>query len=74
MTEQAKEARRAYRREWQRKNPDKVRAYNERYWNKRGAAQAAAQAARETLEEKNRKELRTGGGSNRKENRKGREQ
>ena len=52
MTEQAKEARRAYRREWQRKNPDKVRAYNERYWNKRGAAHAAAQAARDTLEEK----------------------
>ncbi len=51
MTEQAKEARRAYRREWQKKNPDKVRAYNERYWNKRGAAQAA----RETLEEKTEK-------------------
>ena len=51
MTEQAKEARREYRREWQRNNPDKVRAYNERYWNKRAAAKAA-QAAPETLEDK----------------------
>lgn len=32
MTEQAKEARRAYKREWQRKNRDKVRGYEERYW------------------------------------------
>ena len=51
MTEQAQQARREYRREWQRKNRDKVRAYNERYWNKRAAAKAA-QAAPETLEGK----------------------
>jgi len=35
MTEQAKEARRAYRREWNRKNRDKVRASQERYWEKK---------------------------------------
>ena len=35
MTEAAKEARRAYRREWARKNPDKVRASQERYWLRR---------------------------------------
>ena len=35
MTEQAKAARRAYKREWQRNNPDKVRAQQERYWMKK---------------------------------------
>lgn len=35
MTEQAREARRAYRREWNRKNRDKVRAAQERYWEKK---------------------------------------
>ena len=43
MTEQAKEARRAYKREWNRRNPDKVRAQQARYWEKR-AAELAAQA------------------------------
>ena len=33
----AAEARRAYRREWARKNPDKVRAAQERYWKKKAA-------------------------------------
>ena len=42
MTEEAKQARLAYRREWQRKNRDKVKAYNERYWEKKAAAQKAA--------------------------------
>lgn len=41
MTEQAKEARRAYKREWNRRNPDKVRAAQERYWEKRAAAKAS---------------------------------
>ena len=31
-----KEARRAYLREWRRKNPDKVRAQRQRYWEKKG--------------------------------------
>lgn len=35
MTEAAKEAKRAYHREWQRKNPDKVAIYNNRYWEKK---------------------------------------
>ena len=38
MNEKAKEARRAYRREWARKNRDKVMAAQERYWNKKAAA------------------------------------
>lgn len=40
MNEKAKEARRAYKREWNRKNRDKVRAAQERYWNRK-AAEAA---------------------------------
>lgn len=39
MTERAKEARRAYRREWNRKNKDKVKAAQARYWEKKAAAQ-----------------------------------
>lgn len=35
MTEKAKEARRAYKREWNRRNRDKVRQAQERYWNRR---------------------------------------
>lgn len=35
MNEKAKEARRAYKREWARRNPDKVRAQQERYWTKK---------------------------------------
>lgn len=31
-----REARRQYQREWRKKNPDKVRAQNERYWQKKG--------------------------------------
>lgn len=31
----AKEARRAYLREWRAKNKERVRAYNARYWAKR---------------------------------------
>ena len=41
MTEQAREARRAYKREWNRRNPDKVKAAQARYWDKK--AQEAAQ-------------------------------
>lgn len=45
MTEQAKAARREYKREWARKNPDKVKAAQERYWNKR--AEAAEKTAKQ---------------------------
>lgn len=37
MTDKAKEARRAYKREWQRNHPDKVRKYQETYWNRKAA-------------------------------------
>jgi len=34
MTEQAKEARRIYKRAWCKANPERVRAAQERYWQK----------------------------------------
>ncbi len=43
MTEEAKEAQRKYKRDWQRANKDKVRAQQERYWERR--AQMAAEQA-----------------------------
>ena len=38
MNEQAKAARRAYKRKWAKQNPDKVKAQQERYWTKKAAA------------------------------------
>ena len=35
MTEAAKQARRAYARAWAKKNPDKVREIQARYWEKK---------------------------------------
>ncbi len=35
MKDDAKEARKAYLREWRRKNRDRVKIYNEKYWEKR---------------------------------------
>lgn len=35
MNEAAAAARRAYQREWRRKNPEKIRAAQERYWTKK---------------------------------------
>ena len=45
MTEEAAASRRAYKRAWARKNPDKVKAQQERYWQKRAAEAAQAAAA-----------------------------
>lgn len=44
MTEAAKEARRAYKRAWNAKNKDKVKAAVERYWERK--AKAAAEQAK----------------------------
>lgn len=48
MTEKARELRRAYKRAWSRKNPDKVKAAQERYWNRK--AEAATENAQKTDE------------------------
>lgn len=42
MNEAAKEARRAYKRKWQRENRDKVKQYQENYWNRKAQEAAAA--------------------------------
>lgn len=44
MTEEALEARRAYQREWAKAHPEAVKAYKERYWEKK-AQQAKADEA-----------------------------
>lgn len=41
MDEKTREARRAYMREWAKKNPDKVREYQERFYKKQVAKMAA---------------------------------
>ena len=41
MEERAKEMRRAYKRNWSRRNPDKVRAAQERYWERKAAEESA---------------------------------
>lgn len=40
LSEQAIAARREYKKEWARNNPEKVKAQQERYWQKRAAQQA----------------------------------
>ena len=37
IREEIRAAQRAYKKEWRRKNPDKVKASNERYWLKKAA-------------------------------------
>ena len=39
MDEKAKAARRAYKREWNRRNRDRVKAAQERYWTRKAAAE-----------------------------------
>lgn len=40
LSEKAIAARRAYKRTWARKNPEKIQAQQERYWQKRAEQQA----------------------------------
>lgn len=43
MNEKAKELRRLYKREWNRKNPDKVKAAQAAYWERKAAAAEKAE-------------------------------
>ncbi len=43
MTEAAKEARRAYKRAWNQRNKDKVKAAQARYWERKAAKAAQDQ-------------------------------
>ena len=45
MTDKALEARRAYKRKWSADNREKVREYQDRYWEKRAEQEAAEQEA-----------------------------
>lgn len=47
MTDAAKEARRQYKRQWAKNNPEKIKAQQERYWTKRAEEQAAQAAAQQ---------------------------
>ena len=47
MNEKALEMRRAYHRAWTKKNPDKVRLYNEKYWTRKAEQATAEQVAAE---------------------------
>lgn len=49
MTEQAAEARRAYKREWYAKNKDKQRAYAQRYWAKKARETASERKEAEDI-------------------------
>lgn len=51
LSEQAKEARRKYKREWARKNRDKVQAAINRHWEKVAAREAERQAAEQAARE-----------------------
>ena len=47
MTEEARAAAAAYVRAWRRKNPDKIRTYYRKYWEKKAAEWAAEIKQRE---------------------------
>ena len=50
MNEQAAAARRAYKRDWAKRNPDKVRAAQERYWTKQAEKTAQETQAAQGLQ------------------------
>lgn len=49
MTDESRAARNAYRRDWAKNNPDKVRAQQLRYWQRKAAAAEAKAAAEEAI-------------------------
>lgn len=50
LDEQARSTRAEYFREWRRKNPDRVREINKRYWQKRAMRLAAEKAKEESTD------------------------
>lgn len=47
MTIGALEMRRAYQREWRKKNPDKVRKHNQTYWERKAKSQMEPKETKE---------------------------
>lgn len=50
--DQARAVQRQYLREWRRKNPDKVKAYNRRYWERRAEKTAVEKGGEVSVEER----------------------
>lgn len=50
MTDQAVQSRREYKRAWNRSNPEKVRAAQKRYWNRRASAEQKEDAVHQETE------------------------
>ena len=48
LTEQAKEARRAYQKKWRAANRDKVKATQQRHWEKKAAEMMTTEGKEET--------------------------
>lgn len=48
MTEEAREARRAYYRDWHKKNPTKDKEYHARYWAKKAKQMQARDSAEQS--------------------------
>lgn len=46
LSEEARQAKTNYQNEWRRKNPDKVKAYINSYWERRAAREAKEEEAR----------------------------
>ena len=51
MTEAAREARKAYKREWNRRNREKVKAAQDRYWERKAEKAAGSRDAPEEKKE-----------------------
>ena len=51
MNNEALEARRAYKRQWAKDNPDKIRQYQETYWSKKAAEMKAEKEINKELHE-----------------------
>jgi len=51
LSDKAKELRNEYQRRYRRKNPDKLRKYNQRYWEKKAEQITPEQEARELSEQ-----------------------
>ncbi len=47
MTKSARDAQREYLKAWRKKNPQKVRAYNAAYWERKAAQKKLAEEAKE---------------------------
>lgn len=50
MDEKAAEARRAYKRKWQRENRDKVKKYQENYWKRKAEEAEKAEAKKREMD------------------------